>query len=156
MHRISDPAALKPLVGQELGLSDWLMVDQARIDGFARVTGDDQWIHVDVERAKGEMPGGRTIAHGYLTLSLIPILARQILMFEHGRRVNYGLNRVRFTSTVPSGARIRLRMKLVAADDVPDSGIRLTFESTMELEGGARPALVAEHMTIAYPPRAAS
>jgi acyl dehydratase len=121
------------------------------IDKFAEATGDHQWIHVDVERAKAEMPGGKTIAHGYLTLSLLPRLAPTLLRVEKRRRgLNYGSNRVRFTAPVPAGARVRLRQKLVKVEPVEDNGVRVTSEMTMEVEGSARPAMVAETLGIVY------
>jgi acyl dehydratase len=121
------------------------------IDKFADATGDHQWIHVDVERAKKEMPGGKTIAHGYLTLSLLPRLAPTLMKIEKRRRgLNYGSNRVRFTAPVPAGARVRLRQKLVKVEPVEDNGFRITSEMTMEVEGNARPAMVAETLGIVY------
>jgi acyl dehydratase len=121
------------------------------IDKFADATGDHQWIHVDVERAKKEMPGGKTIAHGYLTLSLLPRLAPTLMKIEKRRRgLNYGSNRVRFTAPVPAGARVRLRQKLVKVEPVEDSGFRITSEMTMEVEGNSRPAMVAETLGIVY------
>ncbi|OGK98111.1 MAG: hypothetical protein A3E31_08015 [Candidatus Rokubacteria bacterium RIFCSPHIGHO2_12_FULL_73_22] len=145
------PRDLLQHVGRELGPSDWIVVDQAAIDKFADATGDHQWIHVDVERARREMPGGTTIAHGYLTLSLVPRLAATLLQVtRRSRGLNYGSNRVRFTNAVPAGARVRLRAKLLAAEEVPGSGVRLTSEMTVEVEGQARPALVAEVLSVHY------
>ncbi len=152
MRVIDYPKDMKNHLGEELGVSDWVTVDQATIDKFAEATGDHQWIHVDVERAKAEMPGGKTIAHGFLTLSLVPRLGATIWMITHrSRGVNYGLNKLRFTAPVPSGARVRLRQKLLAADDVKDNGIRLTFENTVDIEGQTQPALIAEGLSIVYP-----
>lgn len=152
MRMIAYPNDMKNLVGEEVGVSDWVVIDQDTIDKFAAATGDHQWIHVDVERAKTEMPGGKTIAHGFLTLSLIPRLGATIWAIEHrSRGVNYGLNKLRFTAPVPAGARVRLRQKLLAADDVKHDGVRLTFENTMEIEGQETPALVAEALSIVYP-----
>ena len=145
------PRELLQHVGAELGPSDWLVVDQVMIDTFAEATGDHQWIHVDVERARREMPGGRTIAHGYLTLSLVPRLAATLLQVTKRRRgLNYGSNRVRFTNVVPAGSRGRLRAKLLAAEEVQDGGVRLTSEMTIEVEGQTRPALVAEVLSVHY------
>src|ERR1700745_984670 len=108
MRELERPAVLGQYVGKEIGVSDWFTVDQALIDKFADATGDHQWIHVDVERAKREMPGGKTIAHGYLTLSLVPRLAQTIyLVKKRSRGLNYGANRVRFNGTVPAGSRTR-------------------------------------------------
>ena len=139
-------------LGEDFGASEWVTIDQATIDKFAEATGDHQWIHVDVARAKAEMPGGKTIAHGFLTLSLIPRLSAAIWKIEkRSRGLNYGLNKLRFTAPVPVGARVRLRQKLLAADEVKDQGIRLTFENTIEIEGSTQPALIAEGLSIAYP-----
>src|SRR5439155_18809078 len=111
--------------------------DQAMIDKFADATGDHQWIHVDVERARREMPGGKTIAHGYLTLSLVPRLAATLVKVDQVKRgVNYGSNRVRFTAPVPAGARVRLRLKIGKVEPVEGNGVRVTNEVTMEI--GAR------------------
>ena len=151
MLKVEKPQDLLQHVGIELGPSEWLTVTQEMIDKFADATGDHQWIHVDVERAKKEMPGGKTIAHGYLTLSLLPQLAPTLMKIEKRRRgLNYGSNRVRFTAPVPAGARVRLRQKLVKIEPVEDNGFRVTSEMTMEVEGNARPAMVAETLGIVY------
>ena len=145
------PKDLKQHVGRELGPSDWMTVDQAMIDKFADATGDHQWIHVDVERAKREMPGGKTIAHGYLTLSLVPRMAATLVeVTKRSRGLNYGSNKVRFTNAVPAGSRIRLRQRILSVDDVSGNGVRVTSEMTVEIEGQERPALVAETMGIQY------
>ncbi|MBX9606140.1 MAG: MaoC family dehydratase [Gammaproteobacteria bacterium] len=152
MRVILYPKDMKELIGQEIGVSDWVLVDQTMIDKFADATGDHQWIHVDVERAAKEMPGGKTIAHGFLTLSLVPRLSAAIWKIEHrSRGLNYGLDKLRFTGQVVEGKRVRLRQKLLAADDVKDNGIRLTFENTIDIEGEERPALVAVSLSIVYP-----
>jgi acyl dehydratase len=151
MLKVEKPQDLLQHVGEELGPSEWLTVTQEMIDKFAEATGDHQWIHVDVERAKKEMPGGKTIAHGYLTLSLLPQLAPTLMRVEKRRRgLNYGSNRVRFTAPVPAGARVRLRQKLVKVEPVEDNGFRVTSEMTMEVEGNPRPAMVAETLGIIY------
>jgi acyl dehydratase len=151
MLTVEKPQDLLQHVGKELGPSEWLTVTQEMIDKFADATGDHQWIHVDVERAKKEMPGGKTIAHGYLTLSLLPQLAPTLMKIEKRRRgLNYGSNRVRFTAPVPAGARVRLRQKLVKIEPVEDNGFRVTSEMTMEVEGNPRPAMVAETLGIVY------
>lgn len=151
MLRVETPAALLDHVGEEIGLSDWLTVDQALIDRFADLTGDDQWIHVDVDRAKREMPEGKTIAHGLLTLALVPGLAKGQLAIDRLRMsVNYGLNRVRFTAPTPVGARIRLRSTIKAAEARPDGGVMLTTGRVVEIEGADRPAMVAEGLTLLY------
>jgi acyl dehydratase len=152
MRTIQTPNDMKQHIGEEFGVSEWVTVDQAMIDKFAEATGDHQWIHVDVARAKEEMPDGKTIAHGFLTLSLIPRLAAGIWKIEQrSRGVNYGLNKLRFTGTVPVDTRVRLRQTLVNADDVKNDGVRLTFEHVVEIEGAERPALVAEGLSIVYP-----
>ena len=145
------PRELLQHVGRELGPSDWITVERAMIDTFADATGDHQWIHVDVERAKREMPGGKTIAHGYLTLSLVPRMAATLLQITRRvRGLNYGSNRVRFTNVVPAGARLRLHLRLLRAEEVPDNGVRLTSEMTVEIDGEERPALVAELRSVHY------
>ncbi len=136
-------------VGQEMGVSDWVLIDQERVNKFADATGDHQWIHVDVEKATKLMGG--TIAHGYLTLSLIPMLNQQISHINNVKRgINYGCNKVRFTSPVPAGAKVRARAKLIAADPMDGGGVRLTNQVTVEIEGQERPACVAETMSIVY------
>jgi acyl dehydratase len=150
MIEIERPADLLAYVGKEIGISDWFTVDQGTIDKFADATGDHQWIHVDVERAKREMPGGRTIAHGYLTLSLVPRLSQTIYRVNHrSRGLNYGSNRVRFTAPVPAGSRIRMRQKIKAVDKIA-GGVRITSENTVEVEGESRPALVAETISMMF------
>jgi acyl dehydratase len=151
MLTLERPKDIFQYIGQELGPSEWLTVTQEMIDKFAEATGDHQWIHVDVERAKHEMPGGKTIAHGYLTLSLIPRLAPTLMKIQQRRRgLNYGSNKIRFISAVPAGSRIRLRQKFLAAEEVADNGVRITSQMTMEVEGSERPAMVAEIMSIVY------
>jgi acyl dehydratase len=151
MLKVEKPSDLLQHVGETLGPSEWLTVTQEMIDKFADATGDHQWIHVDVERAKKEMPGGKTIAHGYLTLSLLPRLAPTLMKVEKRRRgLNYGSNRVRFTAPVPAGARIRLKQKLVKVEPVEGNGFRVTSEMTMEVEGNTRPAMVAETLSVVY------
>ena len=151
MKVVQTPQDLKALVGQQTGVSEWYTVEQSTIDKFAEATGDHQWIHVDVERAKKEMPGGKTIAHGYLTLSLIPRLAATLLKVEkRSRGINYGMNKVRFISPVPAGARVRLKQTIKAVDDIDGGGVRITSEMVMEVEGGTRPALIAETMGLSY------
>jgi acyl dehydratase len=148
--RVDTPKDLLPLVGRELGPSEWITVDQAMIDRFADATGDHQWIHVDVERARREMPGGKTIAHGYLTLSLIPRMAATLLeITRRSRGINYGSNKIRFISPVPAGSRIRLRQRILNAEEVAN-GVRVTSEVTVDVEGQERPALVAELIGIRY------
>jgi len=150
MLEVERPADLVAYAGKEIGVSDWYTVTQEQIDKFADATGDHQWIHVDVERAKKEMPGGKTIAHGWLTLSLVPRLASTIYTVKkRSRGINYGANRVRFTGPVPAGGRIRLRLKIKEVEQV-QGGVRVTNEGTMELEGAARPVLVSETIGMVY------
>ena len=151
MLKLETPKDVLTHIGSELGPSEWLTVTQEMIDKFAEATGDHQWIHVDVERAKREMPGGKTIAHGYLTLSLLPKLAPTLMSVAKRRRgLNYGSNKIRFITPVPAGSRIRLRQKLVKAEPVEDNGIRITSQMTMEVEGSERPAMVAETISVVY------
>ena len=132
-------------VGAELGVSDWLEIDQARIDAFAEATGDHQWIHVDPARAKAESPYGTTIAHGFLTLSLIPALSKQCFVVENARMgINYGLNKVRFIAPVPVGSRLRVRSELVDVTRIDDATTHLTVRHTVEVDGNDRPAALAE------------
>lgn len=141
---------LASLAGQEIGVSEWVQIDQDRINKFADATGDHQWIHVDVERAKKEMPGGKTIAHGYLTLSLIPMLGAQIMRITGvGRGINYGSNKLRFTNTVPVGSKVRARQKLIGIEPRA-GGLQMTNEMTIEIEGQDRPACVAETISLVY------
>lgn len=140
---------IQSLVGQEIGVSDWLEITQDRVNRFADATGDHQWIHVDVERATKEL--GAPIAHGYLVLSLIPFLARNIISYSGvSRGINYGSNKVRFTNTVPVGARIRLRVKMLACE-ARAGAQQVTNQCTVEVEGQDRPACVAEIVSLLYP-----
>src|SRR5260370_19553230 len=126
-----------------MGVGDWSIVTQEQIEKFADATGAHQWIHVDVERARREMPGGKTIAHGWLTLSLVPRLAATLYRVKNrSRGLNYGANRVRFTGMVPAGSRIRLRLAIKAVEPVDNGGTPITFEGPMEVEGGPPPVLV--------------
>lgn len=150
-REFAHPNEMHKHVGEEIGVSDWVEITQERINLFADATGDHQWIHVDVERAKKDMPGGKTIAHGFLTLSLIPMLNHQISHINNVRNgINYGCNKVRFTSPVQAGSRVRARAKLMAADPMDKGGVRLTNQVTIEIEGQERPACVAETMSIVY------
>ena len=142
---------LAACVGQEIAVSDWITVTQEQIDQFAEATGDHQWIHVDVERAKAG-PFGAPIAHGFLTLSLLPrLLESAIDVVESRMGVNYGLNRVRFMSPVRVGSRLRGRMKLLACDPIDDGGMQMTWQTTIELEGAPKPACVVESIARRYP-----
>ena len=152
MLEIETPQDMKAYIGKDMGHSEWVTIDQPMIDLFADATGDHQWIHVDTERAKNEMPDGKTIAHGFLTLSLVPRLGATIWKInQRSRGVNYGLNKLRFTAPVAVDARVRVRQKLLNAEDVKNDGVQLTFENTVEIEGQDRPALVAEALSIVYP-----
>ncbi|HTQ21454.1 MaoC family dehydratase [Mycobacterium sp.] len=132
-------------VGQELGVSDWITVDQERIDAFAETTLDRQWIHIDVERARTESPYGSTIAHGFLTLSLIPALSKANYRVENAKMgINYGLNKVRFLAPVPAGSRVRVRSELADARKVDDATVDMIVRHTVELDGSEKPAAVAE------------
>ena len=140
----------KALVGQEIGVSDWVLVDQQRINRFAEATDDHQWIHVDTERARTAMPGGQTIAHGYLVLSLLPALMdRLVTMPTLQRAINYGLNKVRFKNPVPAGSRVRLRSVLLQAQKRAGA-LQVGLESTIEIEGQAKPACVAEVIALYF------
>lgn len=140
VERLSD---LPARVGQELGLSEWITIDQSRIDGFAQATGDLQWIHTDPVRA-AQGPFGATIAHGYLTLSLVPALAASAFKVADVRMgVNYGLNRVRFITPVRVGSQVRGRFVLLACEPI-EGGCQITMEATLELGGSTRPACVAQ------------
>jgi acyl dehydratase len=144
---------LKALIGEELGVSDWVEITQERVNAFADATGDHQYIHVDPERAKQTFFGG-TIAHGYLTLSMLPYLGSQRngVRIELGGKmgVNYGLNKVRFPAPVPVGKRIRSRHKLLAVEEIGDTAIQTTSQVTVEVEGQDKPACVAETLGRTY------
>lgn len=142
---------LKSLIGQEVASSDWFEVTQSRINDFADATEDHQWIHIDTERAKSDSPFHSTIAHGFLTLSMLPHLAAQAFKVEGDFKmgINYGLNRLRFVSPVPAGSRVRARFTLQQVEDVA-GGAQLTWSITCEIEGGAKPALVAEWLVRYY------
>ena len=141
---------LSACVGQEVAVSDWITITQEQVNQFAEATGDHQWIHVDVERAKAG-PFGGPIAHGFLTLSLLPkFFEVAIEVVESRMGVNYGMNRVRFMSPVPVGKRLRARMKLLSSEPIADNGFQMTWETTIELEGAAKPACVAESVARRY------
>jgi acyl dehydratase len=142
---------LARLTGKEIGVSDWLTIGQDRIDGFAEATGDHQWIHVDRARAKKESKYGRTIAHGFLTLSLLSRLSNEAVQVQgdFGMRINYGLNRVRFPSPVPEGSRLRARLALQELKEF-DGGHQITWLVTVDVEGSDKPALVAEWLIRLY------
>ena len=148
MSKATSLSAIGELAGQMIGASDWLVIDQDRVNLFADATGDHQWIHVDVPRATAEMGG--PIAHGFLTLSLIPFLSKDILKIEGvSRGINYGLNKVRFTNMVRVGSKVRAVQKLLSAEP-KSGGVMLTNEITIEIEGETRPACVAETVSILF------
>jgi acyl dehydratase len=145
-----NPAALLEAVGKDLGHSDWLQIDQERIDQFADATGDHQWIHVDPEKA-AEGPYGKTIAHGYLTLSLANLFLPQVMKVEHfSMGVNYGCEKVRFPAAVPVGSRIRGHGEVISAEEVK-GGVQVVVRMTIEIEGGDRPACVIDTISRFFP-----
>ena len=147
MRILNDRDEIAASTGTELGVSHWIEINQDRIDMFADATGDRQWIHVDPERA-AEGPFGATIAHGYLTLSLLPFLGAQVFAFAGDRaRVNYGLNRVRFMAPVRVGSKVRLRVEVLEVQDI-EKGQQVTLQHTVEIEGGEKPACIAETVTL--------
>jgi len=142
---------LKPLVGKPLGVSDWVTVTQEQIDRFADATGDHQWIHCDVDRARRESPFKGTIAHGYLTISLAPALMPQVVRVEGVRMgVNYGVDKMRLPSPVPAGARLRMSAELKDVRELPGGGARATFSLAFEVEGQAKPVCVADVIYVYY------
>lgn len=143
---------LQQLVGQSIGTSSWVDVTQARIDAFADCTEDRQWIHIDVERAKRESPFGGPIAHGFLTLSLLPITSYELLAdLKPTKSVNYGMDKLRFMAPVKAGARVRCRIELVSAEDKGGGNTLIKTRNTLEIEGQNKPALVAEMLTMLIP-----
>lgn len=149
MRIIDTIEALKDLIGSDMGTSDWVEITQERIQRFAEATGDHQWIHVDVERARRESPMGGPIAHGFLTLSMLPQLCQGFFEVKGVRaRINYGLNKVRFPAPVPAGSRIRAHLKLKSVEPSGDNRHLVCSEVTMEREGSARPACVAESLIL--------
>ena len=150
MHRIKTIEDAKALEGKEVGLSDWIVIDQQKILQFADATGDYQWIHVDEERAARELPDGKTIAHGYLTLALVPTMTGSFVEVENmTRAINFGCNKVRFYSPVPVGARVRARAVVLQARK-RGGALHLTSEVTVEVEGVRKPACVAETIGIYF------
>lgn len=142
---------LEALVGQTLGHSDWVSVTQDQVNRFAQATGDEQWIHVDVERAR-QGPFGAPVAHGFFTLSLLPVFMASTFEVRKVRMgVNYGLNRVRFTDPVPVGSRLRAWLRLMAVEAIEHGGRQLTWAVTVEREGSAKPVCVAESLVRLYP-----
>jgi acyl dehydratase len=150
MRQFADVHELKGAVGEVLGESGWVTVSQEMIDRFAEATGDFQWIHVDRERAKAS-PFGGTIAHGFLTLSLLPRLIDEVYgVSKVAARLNYGCNKVRFTQPVPSGSRVRAKVRLAEVEDTP-KGVRVTTEASVAIEGSERPVCIAELVAVVLP-----
>lgn len=144
-------ADMAACVGQEVAVSDWVTITQEQVNLFAQATGDQQWIHVDVERAK-QGPFGAPIAHGFLTLSLLPVFFESSMDVTQSRMgVNYGLNKVRFTAPVPVGSRLRARMTLLASEPIDNDGVQMTWAVRVEREGVEKPVCVAESMVRRYP-----
>ena len=151
MNTFQTLSELTALVGQQVGVSDWITITQEQVNQFAAATGDHQWIHVDVERSRAG-PFGAPIAHGFLTLSLIPQFFHSALEIrEVGMGVNYGLNKVRFMAPVPVGSRLRARLKLLACDPIDRNGYQMTWDVTVEREGIDKPVCVAESISRRYP-----
>jgi acyl dehydratase len=149
MRVFASPADLHDAIGEHLGFSEWHAVDQTQVNQFADATGDHQWIHVDPERAK-DGPFGTTIAHGFLVLSLVPMLASQVYSLDGVRMgINYGLNKVRFTAPVPTGSKVRASVRLLSVDDIAD-GVHVVNQVTVELEGSEKPCCVAETVSRYY------
>lgn len=146
-------AGLNEKVGQELGLSGWVTIDQARIDTFASCTGDQQWIHVDVERAKRESPFRGPVAHGYLALAMVAPLSMEVGVIprDAAAGLNYGIDKVRFLAPVPAGARVRLRVVLAGLDPKDGGQVIMRTQNTLEVEGSEKPALVAETLALLIP-----
>jgi acyl dehydratase len=154
MRIFKDFDEIKAAVGTEVGVSDWIEVTQARIEQFARATGDDQWIHLDVERAGRELPAGTTIAHGLLTLGFAPVFVRSVMRLEGVKNtINYGANRIRYLAPVLAGSRLRGRVTIAAAEDASRNGLRVTYGVTIEIENRERPACVAELIAVHYDER---
>ena len=151
MRTFQTIADLADCVGQDVGVSEWITITQEQVNKFADATGDHQWIHVDVERSKAG-PFGAPIAHGFLTLSLLPkLMANTFEVVQKGMGVNYGLNKVRFTSPAPVGCRLRGRLKLLKVEDIDRNGKQFTWAVTVEREGSVKPVCVAESIGRSYP-----
>jgi acyl dehydratase len=151
MRIFSDFNEFKAAVGTEIGASEWIEITQDRINQFAEATCDEQWIHVDQDRAEEEMPGGRTIAHGLLSVSLAPMFIRSVLGFKSIKNtLNYGADRIRYLAPVPAGSRLRGRTTIAEVEDVPPDGLKVNYHLVIEIEGGERPACVAELIALHY------
>ncbi len=152
MRVIHGAEELGALVGEELGVSDWLAVTQDRVDRFAEATGDDYWIHTDPDRAEAESPFGVAVAHGFLTLSLVTLLQRQIARVEEcGTAINYGVDRVRFVNPVRVGSRVRARQTLLSVAALKNGSIKVTNEVVVEIDGEDKPACIAKTLTVYLP-----
>ena len=151
MKTVQTLADIAAHLGQEVAVSDWITITQEQVNQFAEATGDHQWIHVDVEKAKAG-PFGAPIAHGFLTLSLLPKFFESSMHIVESRMgVNYGLNKVRFVSPVPVGSRLRARMKLLTCDAIDNNGMQMSWEVTIEREGASKPVCIAESIARRYP-----
>ena len=151
MRIFGDFDEIRSAVGTEIGASEWIEVTQDRINKFAEATCDEQWIHVDQERARTEMPGGTTIAHGMLSLALAPMFIRSVMGLKGLRNtLNYGADRIRYLSPVPAGSKLRGRVSVAETEDVPPDGLRVNYHLVIEVEGGKRPACVAELIALHY------
>jgi len=151
MRVLNDADEVAAAAGEDLGVSEWVEISQERIDAFADATGDYQWIHVDPEKAAGG-PFGTTIAHGYLTLSMVPLLGAQVFAFAgEGAKINYGLNKVRFPAPVPVDSRVRARVQLAEVTEIP-SGQQVILRYAIEIDGGKKPACVAETVVVLLAP----
>ena len=151
MRIFSNFNEIKSAVGTEIGVSDWVEVTQDRINRFAEATCDDQWIHIDQERAKKEMPGGKTIAHGLLSLALAPLFIRSVIGLKDLRStLNYGADRIRYLAPVAAGSKLRGRITVAQAEDVPPDGLRVNYHLAIEIEGGTKPACVADLIALHY------
>jgi acyl dehydratase len=150
MIMLERPSDIAAWVGKEIGVSDWLQIRQPQITAFAELTGDDHWIHVDPERAARELPDGKTLVHGFLTVSYIPFLVRSVYQIrQRGMGLNYGTNKIRFTSPLQVDARIRMRQTIKAADPIA-GGMRITSDVVIEVEGKDKPAAVVEFLMVVY------
>jgi acyl dehydratase len=151
MRIFKDFSEIKAAVGTEVCVSDWIEVTQERIDQFARASGDDQWIHIDVERAQRELPTGITIAHGLLTLSFAPVFVRSVMYLEGvNNTLNYDANRIRYLAPAPTGSQVRGRVTIAVAEDAPRNGLRVTYGVTIDIENRERPACMAELIAVHY------
>jgi acyl dehydratase len=148
--RIDSAQSVRALIGAAARVSPWVEIDQASVDRFAEATGDRQWIHVDPQRAQRESPFGGPIAHGFLTLSLIPVLLDRTVPFVQRLGVNYGLNRVRFTAPLPVGSQVRASFAVMRATDAADGGVQVVWRVTLERQGSERPVCIAEFITLHY------